>query len=117
MSDSNNSWQAAWRFAKLQAQTRRHFLLGGAAGLGALFLSTTRAAGGKPRLDFSRNPVSPLSSLPPQFAPKARRVIYLHMAGAPSQLELFDHKPELTRFDGKDCPASFMAGKRFAFIN
>jgi hypothetical protein len=44
-------------------------------------------------------------------------VIYLHMAGAPSQLELFEHKPELTRLDGQDCPASFLAGKRFAFIN
>jgi hypothetical protein len=46
-----------------------------------------------------------------------RRVIYLHMAGAPSQLELFEHKPELKRFDGQDCPASFLAGKRFAFIS
>jgi len=39
------------------------------------------------------------------------------MAGAPSQLELFEHKPVLTRLDGQDCPASFLAGKRFAFIN
>ena len=39
------------------------------------------------------------------------------MAGAPSQLELFEHKPELKRFDGQDCPASFLAGKRFAFIS
>jgi len=41
---------------------------------------------------------------------KARRVIYLHMAGAPSQLELFEHKPELIKFDGKDCPAAFLTG-------
>jgi hypothetical protein len=39
------------------------------------------------------------------------------MAGAPSQLELFEYKPELKRFDGQDCPASFLAGKRFAFIS
>jgi hypothetical protein len=39
------------------------------------------------------------------------------MAGAPSQLELFDYKPELRRLDGQDCPASFLAGKRFAFIS
>ena len=39
------------------------------------------------------------------------------MAGAPSQLELFEHKPELKRFDGQDCPASLLAGKRFAFIS
>ena len=60
---------------------------------------------------------TPLSPLPPQFAAKARRVIYLHMAGAPSQLELFDHKPELTRLDGQDCPGVVLEGKRFAFIS
>ena len=38
------------------------------------------------------------------------------MAGSPSQLELFDYKPELTKLDGRDCPQSFLAGKQFAFI-
>jgi hypothetical protein len=38
------------------------------------------------------------------------------MAGAPSQLELFDYKPDLMKLDGKDCPASFLEGKKFAFI-
>src|SRR5438477_160306 len=56
-------------------------------------------------------------TLPPQFPAKAKRVIYLHMAGAPSQLELFDYKPDLRRLDGQDCPASFLEGKRFAFIS
>jgi hypothetical protein len=113
----------------LQAQTRRHFLDTCASGLGALFLGTmggvapriasaaARAAAGEPGLDFTRDPARPLAPLPPQFAPKARRVIFLHMAGAPSQLELFEHKPVLTRFDGSDCPASYLAGKRFAFIS
>jgi hypothetical protein len=112
----------------LEARTRRHFLGTCATGLGAMFCatllggrpSTGRAmnlgTGGEPRLDFARDPVQPLTPLPPQFAPKARRIIYLHMTGAPSQLELFDHKPVLTRFDGHDCPASFLAGKRFAFL-
>ena len=50
------------------------------------------------------------------FAPKAKRVIFLHMAGAPSQLELFDYKPELTKLDGKPCPEEFLEGKKFAFI-
>ena len=68
-------------------------------------------------LDFTRDASSPLAALPPQFPAKVRRVIYLHMAGAPSQLELFEHKPELKRLDGQDCPASFLAGKRFAFIS
>ncbi len=50
------------------------------------------------------------------LAPKAKSVIYLHMAGAPSQLELFDYKPELAKLDGQDCPDSLLKGKKFAFI-
>ena len=52
----------------------------------------------------------------PHFPAKAKRVIYLHMAGSPSQLELLDYKPELQKMDGKDCPQSFLEGKQFAFI-
>ena len=74
------------------------------------------ASSGPARIDIRHDPKAPLGVLPPQFAPRAKRVIYLHMAGAPSQLELFEHKPELTRFDGQDCPASLLAGKRFAFL-
>src|SRR4030095_14197668 len=110
-------------FARLQAQTRRHFLRSMTSGLGAMFLGTLASpwssaeqslTGDSPRLDMRRNAKTPLAVLPPQFAPRARRVIYLHMAGAPSQLELFDYKPELARFDGQDCPATLLAGKRFA---
>lgn len=111
---------ASIRMKHLQSTTRRHFLGAGAFGLGSLFLKNTTAhaesASSGARLDFTRNPATPLSPLPPQFAPRAKRVIFLHMAGAPSQLELFDHKPELSKHDGKDCPASFLEGKRFAFI-
>ena len=112
--------------ALLQAQTRRHFLRSMGGGLGTVFLGTlaskivpsAKAAGAETAaLDFSRDTRTPLSPLPPQFAAKVRRVIYLHMAGAPSQLELFEHKPVLKRFDGQDCPESFLAGKRFAFIS
>lgn len=46
----------------------------------------------------------------PHFLPKAKRVIFLRMAGLPSQLELFDYKPDLMKLDGKDCPASFIEG-------
>lgn len=52
----------------------------------------------------------------PMLAPKAKRVIYLHMAGSPSQLELFEHKPDLQKLHLQDCPKSFLEGKRFAFI-
>ena len=109
------------QLALLQAQTRRHFLRTMGSGLGTLFVGTSLAkyAGAieTSKLDFSRDPTNPLSALPPQFAAKVKRVIYLHMAGAPSQLELFEHKPDLKRLDGQDCPASFLAGKRFAFIS
>jgi Protein of unknown function (DUF1501) len=115
--------------ARLQAQTRRHFLRSFTAGVGSMFLGSmalkyaapVEAAefniDGTPRLDFKRDPTRPLSVLPPQFTARAKRIIYLHMAGAPSQLELFEHKPDLTRLDGQDCPASFLQGKRFAFIS
>src|SRR5436853_3546673 len=113
--------------ARLQAQTRRHFLRSMTGGLGAMFLGTLAspfssasaeelATGDSVRLDLRRDPKTPLTVLPPQFAPHAKRVIYLHMAGAPSQLELFEYKPQLAKFDGQDCPASFLAGKRFAFL-
>jgi len=116
------------KLALLQAQTRRHFLRSFTAGVGTMFLGTLasqhavaevaeRALDGSPRLDFTRDPSRPLAVLPPQFAARAKRIIYLHMAGAPSQLELFDHKPELTKLNGQDCPASFLEGKRFAFIS
>jgi len=50
------------------------------------------------------------------FAPRARSVILLKMAGAPSQLDLLDHKPQLQRFDGKPCPEEFVKDQEFAFI-
>jgi hypothetical protein len=48
--------------------------------------------------------------------PRAKSVIYLHMIGAPSQLDLFDPKPELNRRDQELCPESLLTGRRFAFI-
>ena len=59
---------------------------------------------------------NPLIPKQPMIAPRAKRVIYLHMAGSPSQLELFDDKPELKKLHMQDAPASFLEGKRFAFI-
>src|SRR5262249_45096962 len=51
------------------------------------------------------------------FAPKAKRVIYLFMAGAPSHLEMFDNKPMLTKYDGQLPPPDLIKGYRAAFIN
>lgn len=52
----------------------------------------------------------------PHFLPRAKHLIHLHMVGAPSQLDLFDPKPELIQRDGQPCPQSFLDGKRFAFL-
>jgi len=60
---------------------------------------------------------NPLAPRAPHFAPRAKRVIYLFQAGAPSHLELFDPKPELTRRDGQLPPAELLQGYRAAFIN
>src|SRR5436305_5666832 len=111
--------------AILQAQTRRHFLRSLGSGMRSLvfgaslanYAAANESRAEKSTLSFPRNATTPLSPLPPQFPAKVRRVIYLHMAGAPSQLELYEYKPELKRLDGQDCPASFLAGKRFAFIS
>ncbi len=67
-------------------------------------------------LTINHDSSAPLSPLPPQLDGKVKRIIYLHMIGAPSQLELFDYKPELQKLDGKDCPQSYLEGQRFAFI-
>ena len=52
----------------------------------------------------------------PRVAPKAKQVIFLFMAGAPSQLDLFDNKPTLRKYDGQEIPAEIVKGERFAFI-
>ncbi len=99
--------------------SRRHFIKETALGLGALALGN--ALGGCNMNAISNSPLDPLSKNPlfpkaPQFPAKAKNVIYLHMAGAPSQLELFDYKPELESLNGQLCPTSLLEGKKFAFI-
>ena len=103
--------------AVLQLHTRRHFLKESAMGLGALALGSLFGCGTKSSSnDIAFDPAHPLLPRMPHFPGKAKSVIYLHMAGAPSQLELFDYKPELMKMDGQDCPQSLLEGKRFAFI-
>ena len=97
------------------AQTRRHFLRSCPLALGSFALAEFlgRAACAA---QTARSDANPLAPRPPHFKAKATRVIYLHMAGGPSQLELFDYKPALNKHDGKPCPQEFLEGKRFAFI-
>lgn len=104
----------------LQHHTRRHFLSQSAMGLGALALGSLLGCGtDKASNSITENffdPINPLAPRPPMFPGKAKSVIYIHMAGAPSQLELFSYKPELAKLDGQDCPPSLLKGKKFAFI-
>ncbi len=103
---------------KLLQQTRRNFLKESFMGLGGLALGGLMGSCSSNSSDktFLGDLSNPLLARAPHFAPKARSVIYLHMAGAPSQLELFDYKPELHKMDGQACPDSFLEGKKFAFI-
>ncbi len=95
--------------------SRRQFLQGTGVNLGAFALSSLLAesVAGSPG---PRASADPLAARPSRFAPKAKHVIYLHMIGAPSQLDLFDYKPKLVERDGQACSAELLKGKRFAFI-
>lgn len=90
--------------------TRRHFLTKCNSGLGALALAQLSQGSS---IDLSAGPTAPRA---PMIAPKAKRVIYLHMAGSPPQQELFDYKPELIKHHLQDCPPELLEGKTFAFI-
>ena len=94
-----------------QFETRRHFLKGCSLGLAGMWLGSQPGAGSARASEAATDPLGQ-----PHFAPRAKRVIFLHMAGGPSQLELFDYKPALAELNGQDTPESFLAGKRFAFI-
>lgn len=93
----------------LREQTRRHFFENcavgaGAIGLAALMQEEQRAQAGPSALGKTHHP------------PKAKNVIFLFMAGGPSQLELFDFKPKLQELEGDVIPESYVEGKQFAFL-
>jgi hypothetical protein len=91
---------------------RRAFLARSGLSLGPLALGTLLAEG----LPAAAAVPDALAPRKPHFAARAKRVIYLHMIGAPSQLDLFDHKPALVKHDGQPCPEGLLKGKRFAFL-
>jgi hypothetical protein len=88
--------------------TRRHFLRTGSLGLGAIALAG---------LTGESRAADPLSPRPPQFTPKVKNVIFLHMSGAPPHLDLYDYKPELVKRNDQPCPESLTKGKTFAFTS
>ena len=92
-------------------ETRREFLKYTGTGIGALGLASAL----NNNLYAASNNES-VSFLNPHFVPKAKNVIYIHLVGGPSHLELFDHKPELIKRDGQKCPDHMFKGKQLAFI-
>jgi len=108
-----------YRLARAQAITRRHFLRNCQVGVGGAALASLLgqdASAATSQAEASRAD-DPLAVRAPHFAPKAKRVIYLHLAGSPPHLDLFDYKSELVKHSGEDCPESFIKGRRFAFTS
>lgn len=103
----------------VRLETRRQFLRRGANALGLAALAslggeafaqtsaprTAAGQGAHPAFGFH-------GAVPPHFAPKARRVIYLHMVGGPSQMDLYDYKPKMQDYYDKDLPESVRNGQR-----
>ncbi|MEM8892258.1 MAG: DUF1501 domain-containing protein [Bacteroidota bacterium] len=104
------------RFKEVEFNTRRHFLKTCTTGLGGIALASLMGCQAG-ELFSEKSLEDSIRKQAAQFAPKAKRVIFLHMAGAPSQLELFDYKPALNKLHGQPCPESLLEGKRFAFIS
>lgn len=88
--------------------TRRHFFGQAGFGIGAAALTSL--------LDPSLFAGTAMSPKKPHFPAKCKNVIYLFMAGGPSQLDLFDYKPTLEKLNGQPCPEDLIKGERFAFI-
>ncbi len=125
--DTRRAWDQA-----LRDRTRRHFFADCGIGLGAMALSSL-LGGDRPALAgagrdaspsrsrMASNPLAaganPMAARPGHFPARARSVIYLFMAGGPSQLELFDYKPRLQEYSGRPIPDSFIQGRRFAFMD
>lgn len=105
------------------AVARRHFLRECGVGVGKMALASLLAGelasaaesapGGTGAV---RGGAGPLAPKPPHFAAKAKGVIHLFMAGAPSHLDLFDYKPTLAKLEGKPIPPEIIGGQRYAFI-
>ena len=100
----------------LRTITRRHFFRDCQVGLGSLALASLmndRPLSAAPENARLTNPFAPQQG---HFPAKAKNVIFLFMAGGPSQLDLFDYKPKLQEMDGQVIPESYVKNKRFAFI-
>jgi hypothetical protein len=105
-----------FRLRSARTKTRREFLRSSGVGLGAMALTSLLAREGSAAGGPVVRPTSPLTPRKPHFTPKAKNVIYLHMSGAPPQLDLFDYKPKLVELHMQECPQELLKNQRFAFI-
>jgi hypothetical protein len=95
--------------------TRRQFFGRCAMGLGSIALASL--LGGQKALGTSAQTITnPFAPQKPHFPARIKNIIFLFMAGGPSQLDLFDYKPQLLKYNGQPIPPSFIEGKRFAFM-
>ena len=127
MHPSNQNRSASMDTSTAQSLMRRRWFFGECGvKLGSLAMASmlgsklsasdldSQSSSSQPSSSLASNPLAPKQ---PHFAAKAKRVIYLFQAGAPSHLELFDYKPELAKWDGKLPPAELLQGYRAAFIS
>jgi len=105
-----------YRQADPQQVTRRWFFEQCGVGLGVIALGQLLQAEGYAGGSTDSSALNPLAPRLPHYASKAKRVLFLFMAGAPSHLELFDNKPQLARYSGTLPPAELLKGYRAAFI-
>ncbi|MEX2263197.1 MAG: DUF1501 domain-containing protein [Bryobacteraceae bacterium] len=96
---------------QLLFRTRRHFFRDCGVGLGRIALSSLLA-----KSLGADTPPNPMAPRPSHFPARAKSIVYLFMAGGPSQLDMFDYKPKLQELDGQPLPESLIKGKRFAFM-
>ncbi len=98
-------------------QNRREFLQRCAGGFGSIALAQLMASEGLLASAAKPDPsVNPLAPRPPHFAPKAKSVIFLYMSGGPSQIDLFDPKPDLEKWHGQSLPPSLRKDLKQAFL-
>ena len=119
MSCNHDPSHACRTIGDLHRLTRRHFFKECGLGVGKIALASLLMQAGARAIgsDISNSKAAnALTAHPPHFAAKAKRVIYLFMVGAPSQLDLFDSKPTLVKHDGQPIPQELVKDQRYAFI-
>src|SRR5262249_2784014 len=104
-----------YRNADPRQVTRGWFLEQCGVGLGTIALRQLLGQQGQAAETGGSPSLNPMAPKIPHYAPKAKRVLFLFMAGAPSHLELFDNKPQLAKFDGTLPPPGLIKGYRAAF--